>query len=145
MLLLASMVLMRGFAKLDLIFVAGILFLVVGLLQSNLPTRAVLENVRHASLILSVVLTGLYVVLEILESTRLKFHVVSVKGLSTFFSVCEETISSELCSCLHPSLLLEALGVTVFIPNQVRVGFVLMMVTLASQIRSTYGTYKSRG
>lgn len=144
LLLPASIVLLRGFKFLDLVFISGIVFLIVALLQSDLPVRAVLENVRHFSLILSVALTGLYVVFEALRGARMKMHVVSLKGLSGFFSVVSTTLSSELCSCLHPTLFLETLGIVTFLPNQVRLGFVLMMVTLTSQIRSTYASYKLR-
>lgn len=120
------------------------MFLIVGLLESDLPTRAVLENLRHFSLILSVTLTGLYVVLDILQSARTKLHVTSVKGLSSFFSVFGTTLSSELCSCLHPTLFFETLGIVAFLPNQVKLGFVIMMITLVYQIRLTYESYKSR-
>jgi hypothetical protein len=39
---------------------------------------------------------------------------------------------------------LDALGITAFLPNQVRLGFVIMMTTLVYQTRLTYEYYKSR-
>lgn len=143
-LLIISMVLTRGFALLDLVFAAGIGFLLVALFKSDLPVRAVLENVRHFSLILSVVLTGAYFVLRVLQGSRTGSHAISVKSLSDFLSVCSATLSSELCSCLHPVLLLESLGIAAFLPNQVRLGFVMMMTTLVAQIRATYVSYELR-
>jgi len=139
-----SMILFRGFRLLDSIFIVGILFLVIALLQSDLPTRAVVENFRHFSLILSVALTGLYVAMEIIQSTHIKIQSRSIQNFSNFFSVCSTTLSSELCSCLHPTLFLETMGILVFLPNQVRLGFVIMMTTLVNQIRVTYNFYKSK-
>jgi len=144
LLLPLSMVLSRGFASVDIIFVSGILFLLIALLRSDLPTRAVLENVRHFSLIVSVGLAGTYLALQLLQGRRIKSHAMSVKGFSNFFSVCSTTLSSELCSCLHPVLFLEALGIVAFLPNQVRIGFVIMMTTLFHQARLTYESYRSR-
>lgn len=112
-----SIVLSRGFKLLDIVFIIGVAFLSIALFKSDLPTRAVLENVRHFSLIMSVALTGLYVALEALRRTHIKSSVTSVKSFSSFFSVCSTTISSELCSCLHPVLFLEAMGIVAFIPN----------------------------
>jgi len=144
LLLTTSMVLSRGLTSLDTIFMSGILFLLIALFRSDLPMRAVLENIRHFSLILSVVLTGLYVVLRILRSGSVKSHAVSVKSLGDFFMVCSTTLSSELCSCLHPVLFLETLGILAFLPNQVRLGFVVMMTTLVRQVLLTYESYESR-
>jgi len=144
LLLPASMVLSRGFTSLDTVFMSGILFLLIALFRSDLPMRAVLENVRHSSLILSVVLTGLYVVLRILRRGGVKSHAVSVKSLGDFFMVCGTTLSSELCSCLHPVLFLETLGILAFLPNQVRLGFVIMMTAFVRQVLLTYESYESR-
>lgn len=144
LLLPVSMVLTRGFTSLDAVFIGGVLFLFVALFESDLPTRAVLENIRHLSLILSVVLTGLYVLLQVSLRSRVKSNVTSLKSFGGFFSVCSTTLSSELCSCLHPALFLEALGVVAFLPNQVRLGFVIMMATLVYQARSTFASYRSR-
>jgi len=144
LLLPTSMVLSRGFASSDTIFMGGILFLLMALFKSDLPMRAVLENIRHLSLILSVVLTGLYVVLRVSRRGNVKSHTVSVKSLGDFFMVCSTTLSSELCSCLHPVLFLETLGILAFLPNQVRLGFVIMMTTLVRQVLLTYESYESR-
>ena len=144
LLLPTSMVLSRGFTSLDTVFMSGILFLLIALFRSDLPMRAVLENVRHSSLILSVVLTGLYVVLRILRRGGVKSHAVSVKSLGDFFMVCGTTLSSELCSCLHPVLFLETLGILAFLPNQVRLGFVIMMTALVRQVLLTYESYESK-
>jgi len=144
LLLPTSMVLSRGFKLLDVIFVGGILFLIVALLKSDLPMRAVLENVRHFSLILSVVLTGAYVLVRFWTGGKVGSHALSVKSLSDFFMVCSTTLSSELCSCLHPVLFLETLGILVFLPNQVRLGFVIMMTTLVRQVLLTYESYELR-
>jgi hypothetical protein len=144
LLLLLSVVLARGFSLLDIIFIGGIAFLIGALLRSDLPMRAVLENVRHLSLFLSVGLTGLYLILVVVQGNRLASHELSVKSLGNFFSVCSTTLSSELCSCLHPAFLLEMLGVVAFLPNQVGLGFVIMMTTLIYQVRLTYESYESR-
>ncbi len=136
-----SMVLSRGLKSIDVVFIAGILFLIVALFNSGLPVRAVFENLRHFSLILSVALTGLYVTLVTL---RFQPRAKSMKSFGLFSSVFTTTLSSELCSCLHPTLLLEALGIPAFLQNQVKLGFIIMMTTLASQTRVTHQTYKSR-
>ncbi len=138
-----SMIMSRGLKTIDIVFLIGILFLVVALFQSGLPRRAVLENLRHFSLILSVVLTSLYVAL-VFRLPPLKPHAKSVKIFGDFLSVCSTTLSSEFCSCLHPTLLLEALGVSAFIENQVKLGFVIMMTTLVYQAKQTYESYKHR-
>ena len=144
LLLPSSMILSRGFKPLDTVFIIGILSLITALLNSDLPTRAVLENVRHFSLILSLALTGLYVALQSIHRTRIKSRTSSMKGFSTFFSVFSTTLSSELCSCLHPTLFLESMGIVAFLPNQVRLGFVIMISTLLHQTRLTYEAYNSR-
>lgn len=144
LLLPMSMVLSRGFTSLDAIFVSGILLLLLALFKSDLPVRAVLENVRHFSLILSVALTGLYVLLRILKGSGIKSRAALVKSFGNFFSVYSATLSSELCSCLHPVLFLESIGIVAFLPNQVRLGFVIMMTTLVHQTRLTYESLRSR-
>jgi len=144
LLLLLSVVLVRGFSLLEVVFIGGIAFLISALLRSDLPMRAVLENVRHLSLFLSVGLGGLYLILVVVQGNRLASHELSVKSLGNFFSICSTTLSSELCSCLHPVFFLEMLGVAAFLPNQVRLGFVIMMTTLIYQFRQTYESYETR-
>ncbi len=128
----------------DAIFIGGVAFLIVALFKSDLPTRAVLENLRHFSLILSLALSALYVALRALRGGRAGSHPRSVGSLARFLSVFGTTLSSELCSCLHPTLFLGALGVAASLQNQVRLGFAMMMATLIYQARLTYGSYRSR-
>ncbi|MBS7650780.1 hypothetical protein KEJ35_05455 [Candidatus Bathyarchaeota archaeon] len=137
-LMLSTAILSRRREPLDLIFMAGIAFLFVGLYKSDLPTRATLENIRHLSLIISVTLTGIYVAARISRRGRTHPSFDPIQNLSRFLSVFSATLSSELCSCLHPTLILEAIGFTLLIPNQVRLGFILMMITLAYQLNLTY-------
>ena len=165
LLLLVSTVLSQGFSLRDMVFVAGILSLLVALFSSDLPTRAVLLSVRHLSLITSVFLTGLDFVLRTIRTGHLSRLLLAgpsstkrtppKKGLSglpdriqlgsmrTFFSVCCMTLSSELCSCLHPALFLELLGIAALVENQVKLGFVVMMTTLVEQIRHAYRIHRS--
>ena len=142
-LLPVSVALVRSFTPSDIIFIVGILFLVIGLIQSGLPVRAVLESFRHIAFFASIGLTSLYIVLEILRSTRIRSRAGSMRGFGAFLAVCSTTLSSELCSCLHPALILEALGIPAFLQNLVSIGFAVMMTTLVNQIRLTYGSYKS--
>lgn len=144
LLLSVSLVLKRGLRWFDAVFAVGLILLLAGLAQSDLPTKAILESARHASLILSLLLTVLYVFLDISQSAWSKSPLHSVRSLGGFFSVLNTTISSELCSCLHPTLILEALGVGAFLPNQVRLGFMLMMTTVVYQAQSTFESYRSR-
>ncbi|MEM3439987.1 MAG: hypothetical protein QXQ76_02000 [Candidatus Bathyarchaeia archaeon] len=139
-----SMILSRGLEPLDAIFIAGVAFLIVALLKSDLPTRAVLESLRHFSLILSFGLSALYAALRILRSYRAGSATKSMDALARFFSIFNATLSSELCSCLHPTLFLEALGISASIQSQVRLGFIIMMATLLYQARLTHGSYRSR-
>jgi hypothetical protein len=139
-----SMILSHGLEPMDAIFISGVAFLIVALFKSDLPTRAVLENLRHLSLILSLALSALYVALRVLRSGRAGTHPKSMDSLARFLSVFSATLSSELCSCLHPTLFLEALGVAASLQSQVRLGFVIMMATLIYQARLTYGSYRSR-
>lgn len=139
-----SMILSRGLEPLDAIFIAGVAFLIVALLKSDLPTRAVLENVRHFSLILSLGLSALYAALRILGAHRAGSDAKPMDALARFFSIFNATLSSELCSCLHPTLFLEALGVAASIQSQVRLGFIIMMATLIYQAQLTHGAYRSR-
>jgi hypothetical protein len=115
--------------------------LIIALLKSGFPTKAILINARHISLGLSVLLSGLYILLQI---NRTKSHSESVKEFGKFFSVCSTTLSTELCTCLHPVLILESLGIAAFLPNQVRIGFIIMMITLSYNIRSIFRTFLRR-
>ncbi|MBS7626702.1 hypothetical protein KEJ51_06680, partial [Candidatus Bathyarchaeota archaeon] len=137
-LMLSTAILSRRRETLDLIFMAGIAFLFIGLYKSDLPTRATLENIRHLSLIISVILTGIYVAAKIPRRGKTYPSFNLIQNLGRFMSVFSATLSSELCSCLHPTLMLEAVGFALLIPNQVRLGFILMIITLAYQINLTY-------
>lgn len=143
-LLATSMMFSRSFMVIDVAFIGGIAFLLVALFKRGLLPRTALENLGHMSLIVSVAFTGSYVVLLIVQSSRIRLHVASVKSLNDFLSVCFTTLSSELCSCLHPIPFLDALGIIAFLENRVRLGFVIMMTTLAHQTRLAYEFYKSR-
>lgn len=143
-LLTVSMIMSRGVEPFDLVFIAGVVFLLVALFKRGFLPPIVLQNLGHYALALSMILTGAYVAFQIFRGTRLRSHVVPAKSLSDMLSVSSTTISSELCSCLHPMPVLDALGITAFLPNQVRLGFVIMMTTLVYQTRLTYEYYKSR-
>jgi|GEM_PF-1878363 len=139
-----SAILSRGLRPLDAILFGGIALLALALFQSDLPTRATLENLRHLALILSLALSALYAILIALGD-RAGSPRRSAGDLSRFLSVFSATLSSELCSCLHPTLLLGALGVVASIEGQVKLGFVIMMATLAHQAKLTYGALRQRG
>ena len=145
-LLTLSVYLSYGINRHSSVFVVGISLMVVALLNSDLPTRAVFENLRHASLMLSLVLGGLYT--SIALSKRLdklipkeiisRLDRPELKPYSDFASMFCTTLSSELCSCLHPVLVFDMLGISLLLPTQVKSGFVLMVVTLAHQLRVTW-------
>lgn len=151
LLLVASLIALRGFKNLDAVFIGGIIFLVIALfpkdLLTSLATLDVLRDFQHLSRILSIALTVLYVIIEIFQFAHIK-QGASMKSLSDFFSVCNTTISSELCGCLHPlpflDILLVPLGVADILTNRVKLGFVIMMATLVFQIRSTYESYRNK-
>jgi hypothetical protein len=151
LLLVASLVALRGFKKLDMVFISGIVFLVIALfpkelLLSSFPTLDVIRNFQHLSRIMSIALTALYVAVGIFQFTNIRPHWVRMKHFSNFFSMCNTTISSELCGCLHSipflDVLLAPLGVADLIINRVKLGFVIMMVTLVLQIWSSYESYR---
>lgn len=143
LLLAVSMIFSRSIASLEAIFIGGVMFLLAALFKRGFLPPTVLQDFGHYSLAISLTLTGLYVVLQVLRSGR-KSYTMSVKSLNDFFSVCSTTLSSEMCSCVHSISFLEALGVMALLPNQVRLGFVIMMTTLVYQIRLTYDSHKSR-
>lgn len=144
-LLAASMILSHGsLSSLDIVFIGGIIFLLAALFKRGLLPPTILQNFGHYALALSLALMGSYVVMQILRGNRIRSHATSVKSFGDFFSVSWTTLSSELCYCLHPVPILEALGIMAFMPNQVRIGFVIMATTLLHQARLTYVTYKSK-
>ncbi len=153
LLLVASLVALRGFIKLDMVFVGGIIFLIIALfpkeyLTSLLPTIDVLRDFKHLSRILSIGLTALYTIMGVFQRSLSRPHGAHMKSLSNFFSVCNTTISSELCACLHPiplvDMLLAPLGAADLLTNRVKLGFVIMMISLILQIRSSYNFYKNK-
>lgn len=142
-LLVLGLFLSGQFNRYSVLFVVGIFVMVVALLSSDLPTRALLVNVRHISLILSLTLSGIYTLVVLTERVG---ELVPRRILATldrpmlrpyndFASVFCTTLSSELCSCLHPALVLDMLGVTILIPSQVKAGFILMAMTLTHELR----------
>ncbi len=143
-LLTVSTILFRRILLLDIVFVGGIVFLVAALFKRGLLPPTVLQNFGHYALVISLALTGSYVVLQIIHCSRIGSHAGSLRSFNEFFSVSFTTLSSEMCSCLHPIPFLDLLGVVVFLPNQVRLGFIVMMATLVYQARLTFESYKSR-
>jgi hypothetical protein len=121
----------------------GILLMIVALLTSDLPTRAVLENLRHISLILAITLSSIYTIAILMKKyerlipTKLatKLYHPKAKSYSDFSTMLSTTLSNELCSCLHPVLMLEMLGISILIPSQVKTGFLLMTMVLTHQVR----------
>jgi hypothetical protein len=153
LLLVAALVKSRGFRKLDMIFVGGIFFLIVALLPkeyfiSSFPTPEFFRDFRHLSEILSITLTALYALTGILQFLHTRIQGTPMKYFSDFFSVCNTTISSELCGCLHPipfvDTFLAPLGVADLLTNRVKLGFVMMMTCLVFQMQSFYASYKTR-
>ena len=63
-LLVLSMIVSRDLKSPDALLVIGTIFLVFAIYKSSLPTQAVFQNVRHLSLILSVVFAGLYLAVK---------------------------------------------------------------------------------
>jgi len=142
-LLVLSMIVSRDLKSPDALLVIGTIFLVFAIYKSSLPTQAVFQNVRHLSLILSVVFAGLYLAVKNFGERGRRPRLSLMTSISRFFSVCLTTLSSELCSCLHPILLLEMIGIMAFLPSQVRIGFVLMMTTLVFQLRLTLNSLRT--
>ena len=142
-LLIFSIVASRDLKSPDVLLVIGTVFLVFAIYRSGLPTQAVFQNLRHLSLVLSVVLAGSYLALKHFKQRASRPRLSLMTGVSRFFSVCLTTLSSELCSCLHPILLLETIGIMAFLPSQVRIGFVLMMTTLVFQLRLTFDSIRT--
>ena len=135
------------------VFISGVVFLVVALFPKELltplfPEHDILRDFKHLSRILSIVLTALYVAFGILQFAHTRPRGALMKSFSNFFSVCNATISSELCACLHPipfvDMLLVPLGVADLLVNRVKLGFVIMMMTLVFQIRASHRFYKAR-
>lgn len=144
LLLILSTALSHGVVWLDILFIGGVAALLIALFKRGLLPPSVLQGLGHYALAVSITLTGLYVLLRIRQGTRSRSHAASMKSLGDFFSVSWATLSSELCSCLHPIPILEALAAMAFLPNRVRLGFVIMMITLIHQSHLTYRSYKSR-
>lgn len=143
-LLVASLILSQGFALIDVFFIGGIVFLLLALFKRSLLPPTILQGFGHYALIVSLVLTGSYVLLRVRHGSRIGSHATSVKSFGDFFSISWTTLSSELCYCMHPMPLLEAFGIMALIPGQVRLGFVIMATTLLHQVRLTYESYGSR-
>lgn len=144
LLLLLAVSLSGNVSRYTAFFILGILLMILALLSSDLPTRAVLLSIRHFALAASLLLSGLYTLLYVVQRTDmrvLKGFAFSVnprlKPYSDFASVFCTTISSELCSCLHPALALDILGISLLIPSQVQAGFILVLATFAYQLRAT--------
>ncbi|MCJ7633344.1 hypothetical protein MUP77_13275 [Candidatus Bathyarchaeota archaeon] len=144
-LLLMGMILSGQIDRYSSFFVLGIFFMIIALLSSDLPTKAILLSVRHISLILSLTLNGFYTVFSLIKrfrKTDLKRVATALssprlKPYSDFASVFCTTLSNELCSCLHPALALDMLGISILISSQVQTGFILIIVTLTHQLQIT--------
>ena len=144
-LLLMGMILSGQINRYSSFFVLGIFFMIIALLSSDLPTKAILLSVRHISLILSLTLSGIYTAFSLIKRfkrTALKRVATALssprlKPYSDFSSVLCTTLSNELCSCLHPALALDMLGISILISSQVQTGFILIMVTLVHQLKIT--------
>lgn len=144
-LLVASTILSHGFlSPLNIVFIGGIIFLLAALFKRGLLPPTTLQNFGHYALALSLALTGSYVVMQILRGNRIRSHAKSVKSFGDFLAISWTTLSSELCYCLHPVPILETLGIMAFMPNQVRIGFVIMATTLLHEARLTYAIHKSK-
>jgi len=80
-LLAFSLLLRRGSRWIDATFAVGLIFLFAGLAQSDLPTKAISESARHVSLVLSFLLTLLYVLLDIFQRAWMKSPIYSMRSL----------------------------------------------------------------
>jgi hypothetical protein len=142
-LLVAGLFLSKQFNRYSAIFFVGISLMVVALLNSDLPTRAILLSVRHVSLILSLVFGAVYTLaaftkrIERLVPRRILVALDRpvLRPYNDFASMVCTALSSELCSCLHPVLALDMLGVSILVPSQIRGGFILIAMTLTHQLR----------
>ncbi len=118
-----------------------------GILSLLSPVQDIFLDIQHLSRILSVALTALYVALGVLQFAHVRPRGVIMRRVSRFLSVCNTAISSELCTCLHPipfiDVILIPLGVADLLVNRVKLGFVIMMMTLVFQIRTSYGFHKA--
>jgi predicted secreted protein len=132
-----------GLRPLSLLFYIGVFFLMLGLAESGPPTRAMLESVRHTSLIIAVMLTSLYYLLLFFKRYRVQKGRKELKFYRDFTSIFFTTLSSELCSCLHPALILDLLGIAISIPTQVKIGSLLMIITFIYQLTGSHGLWKA--
>ena len=117
--------------------------MVVALLNSDAPTKAVLGSLRHISLALSIILSGVYTLFalskrverQLADKIAPKLDRNILKPYSDFATAFCTTLSSELCSCLHPILILDMIGISILVPAQVQVGFLMITTTFIHQLR----------
>jgi hypothetical protein len=148
-LLLLGVYLARNINKYSSFFVVGILLMVVALVNSDAPTKAVLGSLRHISLALSMIVSGIYTSLALFRrmERQLTDRITSkidrnrLKPYSDFATAFCITLSSELCSCLHPIIILDMIGISILVPAQVQVGFLLITMTLIHQLRLVSARY----
>jgi hypothetical protein len=152
MLLLLGVYLTGNINKYSSLFVVGILLMMVALLNSDAPTKAVLGSLRHISLVLSMILSGVYTSLalfrrierQLTESITSRIDRNRLKPYSDFATAFCTTLSSELCSCLHPIIILDMIGISILVPSQVQVGFLLITMTLIHQLMLVSRLSRSR-
>ena len=84
LLLVASLVALRGFKRIDVVFIGGIVFLIIAffpkeLLISSFSTLEVLRDFKHLSRILSIALTALYVAVGVFKFAHIGSHGMHMK------------------------------------------------------------------